>query len=178
MKRSRAVTLAAGLATLAMLSAGGPATADGNQRNSLKARLKAFEEVPAISSTGRGTLRLKIVDETSIEFKLTYEALEGTITTASHIHLGQMSVNGGVSVFLCGGGGRPPCTPTSGSFSGTITMADVIGPTGQGIAPGEFAELLRALRAGKTYVNVHTDKHPGGEIRGQIGPQDDDDNDN
>jgi CHRD domain len=170
MKRFGIVALAA----LALLSAASSTTADGNRRNSLKARLKAFEEVPAISSTGRGELRLKIEDESSIEFELTYEALEGTTTTASHIHLGQMSVNGGVSVFLCGGGGRPPCTPTSGSFSGTITAADVIGPTGQGLAPGEFAELLRALRAGKTYVNVHTDKHPGGEIRGQIQGNDDD----
>jgi len=178
MKRSRVVALAAGLATLAVLSVAGTAAADGNRRNSLKARLKAFEEVPAISSTGRGELRLKIVDESSIEFDLTYQDLEGVTTTASHIHLGQTSVNGGVSVFLCGGGGRPACTPDSGTFSGTITAADVIGPAGQGIAAGEFAELLRALRAGKTYVNVHTDKHPGGEIRGQIGPQDDDDNDN
>jgi hypothetical protein len=99
------------------------------------------------------------------------------VTTASHIHLGQKDVNGGVSVFFCGGGGRPACTPTSGSFTGTITAADVIGPAGQGIAPGEFAELLAALRAGETYVNVHTNKHPGGEIRGQIKRSGDDDDD-
>ncbi len=35
--------------------------------------------------------------------------------------------------------------------------------------PGEFDELVSALRAGATYVNVHTDGRPGGEIRGQIG---------
>jgi hypothetical protein len=49
----------------------------------------------------------------------------------------------------------------------------VIGPTGQGIAPGEFAELVRAIRAGATYANVHTDKHPTGEIRGHIQTDDD-----
>jgi hypothetical protein len=43
-----------------------------------------------------------------------------------------------------------------------------VGPTGQGIAAGEFAELVRAIKAGRTYVNVHTTKYPGGEIRGQI----------
>jgi hypothetical protein len=32
----------------------------------------------------------------------------------------------------------------------------------------EFDELLRAMRAGRTYVNVHSDKHPGGEIRGKL----------
>jgi hypothetical protein len=44
----------------------------------------------------------------------------------------------------------------------------VIGPAGQGIAAGEFEEILRAMRSGVTYVNDHTDKHPGGEIRGLI----------
>jgi len=159
-----------------MLAVASSARADGDHgRNSLRAKLKGFEEVPANSTTGTGRLRLKIVDDSSIEFALTYDDLEGTVTTASHIHLGQKDVNGGVSVFFCGGGGRPPCTPTSGSFSGTVTAADVIGPVAQGISAGEFAELLTALRAGKTYVNVHTNKHPGGEIRGQIRRGGDDD---
>ena len=169
MKRSVFAALAVGVASLGMLAVASSARADRDHgRDSLRAKLKGFDEVPANSTTGTGELRLKIIDDSSIEFTLTYEDLEGTITTASHIHLGQKDVNGGVSVFFCGGGGRPACTPTSGSFTGTITAADVIGPTGQGIAAGEFAELLTALRAGKTYVNVHTNKHPGGEIRGQI----------
>jgi hypothetical protein len=36
------------------------------------------------------------------------------------------------------------------------------------IEPGEFAEALQALRSGVAYANVHTNKHPGGEIRGQV----------
>lgn len=131
-----------------------------------KAELSGDEEVPAVSSTGSGILLLK-VDDSSIDYILSYADLEGTTTAAAHIHLGQFSVNGGVSVFLCSGS-RPPCTPGDGTFSGTIMPTDVIGPAGQGIASGEFDELLRAIRAGLTYVNVHTDKHPGGEIRGQI----------
>ena len=46
--------------------------------------------------------------------------------------------------------------------------ADVVGPAVQGIALGEFGELLRAMRKGVTYANVHSDKHPSGEIRGNI----------
>jgi hypothetical protein len=134
-----------------------------------KASLDGYQEVPAVSSTGTGTLDLRIDDDArTIDFELTYENLEGATTTASHIHLGQPGVNGGVSAFFCGGGGKPACTPRSGSFSGVITPADVIGPTGQGIAAGEFEELVRAIRARVTYVNVHTDKHPGGEIRGHV----------
>jgi len=40
-----------------------------------------------------------------------------------------------------------------------------------GIAAGEFAELLRAIRTGNSYVNVHNDKHPGGVIRAQLNAQ-------
>jgi hypothetical protein len=146
------------------------ADSDDRGGNSFFTRLEGFQEVPAISSTGSGELRLRIGEDT-IEYVLTYQDLEGTTTTASHVHLGQKSVNGGVMFFLCGGGGRPACTATSGTFTGTVTATDIIGPTAQGLAPMEFAEAVRAIRAGEGYVNVHTDKHPGGEIRGQIGNQ-------
>ena len=89
-------------------------------------------------------------------------------TTASHIHFGQRGVAGGVSAFLCGGGDKPPCTPTQGDFEGDIDAADVIGPSGQGIAAGEMDELLRAMRRGYTYVNVHSTLNPAGLIRGQV----------
>ena len=53
-------------------------------------------------------------------------------------------------------------------MTGTLRPADVIGPASEGIAPGEFGELVRAIRAGATYANVHTEKYPGGEIRAQL----------
>jgi hypothetical protein len=79
-------------------------------------------------------------------------------------------VNGGISAFLCGGGGKPACPTTTGTVTGTIVAADVIGPTDKGIQVGEFAELLRAMRNGATYVNVHSQAWPSGEIRGNIRP--------
>jgi hypothetical protein len=164
----------AGLAVTSLFYVGSGVWAD-DDRDQFKARLRGFNEVPAISSTGTGQFRARIIGENSIEFELTYQNLEGTTTTAAHVHLGNKSDAGGVSYFLCGGGGRPACTPTSGAFTGTVIAADVIGPTGQGIAPGEFAEVLKAMRAGVTYANVHTNKHPTGEIRGQLrGNRDDD----
>ena len=143
----------------------------------LRARLQGFQEVPAVSSTGRGDFRARINrDETQVDWELSYAALEGNVLQA-HIHFGQRDVNGGISVFLCTNLANVPagtmvqaCPPPPATISGTYTSTDVIGPTGQGIAPGELAELIRAIRAGKTYANVHTDKHTGGEMRGQIGP--------
>jgi hypothetical protein len=156
-----------GLLTTSLMIVTAPSSSASN--DSHKADLTGYEEVPAVSSTGTGRFRIKI-DENSqrIDYDLSYENLEGTTTTASHIHLGQRSVNGGVAAWICGGGGKPACTNTAGEFSGFWTPVDVVGPAGQGLAPGEFAELVRAIRAGMVYVNVHTNKHPGGEIRGQV----------
>jgi CHRD domain len=53
--------------------------------------------------------------------------------------------------------------------TGVIDAADVSGPADQGIAAGELTEVIRALRAGAVYANVHTEKYRSGEIRGQVG---------
>lgn len=136
--------------------------------------LHGFQEVPAISTSARGAFVADIKGD-SIRYELRYDALQGEVRQA-HIHLGQRDVNGGVSVFLCQTatnpdptGLAPTCSPPPARVSGTLTAANVIGPASQGIAAGEFAELLRAIRAGKAYVNVHSDTFPGGEVRGQVG---------
>jgi CHRD domain len=165
--------VAAGVIAIA-LAAGGVAVAgaDGDDGD-FDARLKGYEEVPAVSTVARGKFEAEIDRSAQlIEYELSYQDLEANALFA-HIHLGQRTANGGVSVFLCGGGDKPPCPPTAGTVEGTIDPADVIGPANQGIAPGEFDELVRAIRAGVTYANVHSSKFPGGEIRGQIEGDDD-----
>jgi hypothetical protein len=52
--------------------------------------------------------------------------------------------------------------------TGTLVAADVVGPSAQGVAAGEFAEFVKALRKRAAYVNVHTDLYPSGEIRGNV----------
>ena len=155
-------------AVVAVLCVGGLAWADDDGgRKSFKADLDGYQEFPAVFSTGTGEFEARIVGNT-IEYELSYENLEGATTTQAHVHFGKRSDSGGVSFFLCGGGDKPPCPPDSGTVTGVVDPTDIIGPTNQGIAPGEFEEIVRAMRDGVTYANVHTDKHPGGEIRGQI----------
>ena len=135
--------------------------------------LRSFDEVPSISSPARGLFRAFVNRHTgTIAYRLSYENLQGTVLQA-HLHFGQRGVNGGVSVFLCQTMANPdptglaPTCPQSGSVSGQLQSANVIGPSTQGIAAGEFEELLAAIRAGAVYVNVHSTAWPGGEIRGQ-----------
>jgi hypothetical protein len=166
MREFRIAALVVVVAMLGFLNVSRQAVAYDRDK-SIKANLSGYEEVPTLSSPGSGQLRGHISgDDSSIAYELSYQDLEGT-PLAAHIHLGARGTNGGVAAFLCGGGGKPPCPP-AGSVSGTIVAADVIGPAGQGIAPGEFEEFLKAIRAGATYANVHTSLRPGGEIRGQI----------
>jgi hypothetical protein len=157
-----------GAVALAIGSVGSSALAQQGNR-AFRAQLGGFQEVPAVSTTGSGQFFARLsADGMTLAYSLSYDALEGSTTTGAHIHLAQPNVNGGVAAFLCGGGSAPPCPPVGGTVEGMISAADVVGPAAQGIAAGEFAELLRAMSAGMTYVNVHTDKHAGGEIRGQV----------
>jgi hypothetical protein len=160
---------------LAVLSAGllvtSLAGASGGGKKNVKANLTGFQEVPAVSSFGSGKFRATIDDDAqTITYELSYGGLNST-AMAAHIHLGQRGANGGVIAFLCGGGDKPACPAGTGgteTVSGVIDAADVIGPAGQGIAAGEFDEVVRAIRARVVYANVHTMTQPGGEIRGQV----------
>ncbi|MBA2295972.1 MAG: CHRD domain-containing protein [Actinobacteria bacterium] len=131
------------------------------------ARLVGYNETPSISTTARGTFEARVADG-KITFRLRYEGLEGGNATQAHLHLGQRHTAGGISAFLCGGSVKPACPAGSATIEGTIVPSDVIGPGGQGIAPGQFDELVAAIRAGAVYANVHTPTYPAGEVRGQL----------
>lgn len=179
--RKHVIILAAAVAVIAMPVQSIASDHGRRLPTHFEATLVGFQENPSISTTGAGHVDLRIDDESqTIDFTLTYDDLEGVGTTPfvtngvvlfSHIHVGARGVNGGVSVYFCGGGGKPACPTPSGTVSGTITPADIVGPAAQGINPGEptaFEELVRAIRAGFAYANVHSTRWTGGEIRGQL----------
>ena len=160
--------LVAILALLAIVSYA-VASNDGGKTHFKSDILTGYQEVVGpgpISTVGTGMFEADL-DGTTLSYTLTYSGLEGGAVTQAHIHFAQRGVGGSVIAFLCGGP-KPAC-PASGTVTGTITPADILGgTTAQGIEAGAFDEAVRALRAGVVYANVHTTRWPMGEIRGQV----------
>lgn len=158
----------------------------------LHAKLTGYQEVPAVSTAGSGEFTAQVSqDDKFIDYEMTFGGLQASITQ-SHIHVAQRSVNGSIVIWLCQTpAGTPPFTdpthlsptcPQSGTVTGTITSANVIAGsmTPQQLTAGDLADVIKAIRAGVAYANVHTSVSPGGEIRGQIRAlhRDGDDDDN
>lgn len=177
--RSRLFSVAVLVGTMvAATVAGSAALADGDSvlsgGSSIRVSLTGYEETPvALSTTGEGSFRMSInTRDDTITYRLSYSALEGTVLQA-HVHFGATAQTGGISFFLCtnlgnGPAGTQACPAAPATVTGTITPAEIIGPTGQGITAGQFDEVVAAFRAGATYVNVHSSLYPGGEIRAQL----------
>jgi CHRD domain len=173
--RLRRIQLVAAVAVVSIAAVVATTAVAGGGRE-ISEELEGFQEVPAVSTAAEGKFKAKVRGD-EIRWELRYEDLEGDVTQA-HIHFGQRSVNGGISVWLCGNPDppnnvNPPpgtqlCPPDPARIRGTTTEDEVVGPSGQGIAATEFDELLEAIRAGVTYANVHSTMFRGGEIRGQL----------
>ena len=110
--------------------------------------------------------------QTKIEFELEIEdAVDILAAAGAHIHCAPAGLNGPVVVFLAGA--------VPGGFDGeveieaTVTDANIINPA----CGSTIAELVQSMIGGQTYVNVHSAAHPGGEVRGQIMAEDNDDDD-
>lgn len=160
---------------------------------SIHAQCDGYQVVSSQSSTGTAIFRAKVdrVNKT-IAYELNYKNLEGDIIQ-SHIHFSRPGSNGGIVLFLCTNAGNTPASATpaplcpgarEGTVTGTLQASDVVylpfgnqfppPPTGtQGISPGDFDDVVRAIDAGATYVVVHTKAQPAGELRGQIPGRDD-----
>jgi CHRD domain len=159
-------------AAVVVVAAGVGFRAFADQRDrgvSLRAELRGLNEVPPTTSRGSASLRATLdEDGQTITFSIDFRDLTANPTVA-HIHFGPTKVNGGVMVFFCGGGGQDACpAATTGTITGTITAASVVGPTGQGVTAGDFADVARAIRTGNSYANIHNATFPGGEVRGRL----------
>ncbi len=107
------------------------------------ADMVASEETPPVDSKGKGTADFTVdTDTKKISWVVKSEGLTGDVT-AAHIH-GPAAV----------GEKAPP----------EIDMSKAIMEGNADITDAQLADI----KAGKTYVNLHTAKFPDGEIRGQL----------
>ncbi|WP_372638352.1 CHRD domain-containing protein [Fodinibius sp.] len=150
-------------AELQKIEGSGASWAGPIQRN-FRTHLKGENEVPAVETDAQGQAIFK-VEGSSIQYKLIVANIEDV--RMAHIHHAPAGENGGVVAWLYPS--APPPQLIEGPFQGilaegTITADDLVGSL-----EGESLDaLLDEIKAGNTYVNVHTVEHGGGEIRGQI----------
>jgi len=146
MRRILAIALAA-FAAVAV-----PAIGAGSK---FTATLNGKSETPKSNSKATGSATVTISGKT-IKYTLSAKGLTGP-AQAAHIHFGKPGKAGPVIFPIC----LKPCKLPK---SGTLTAKNFTK------APGvtSFAAALKAIKAGNTYVNIHTKKHPAGEIRGQL----------
>jgi hypothetical protein len=107
----------------------------------LRAKLRGFEETPAISTTGTGRFLAELSgDGQSLSFELTYADLQGDAggaVTGAHVHLGQKGVAGGIAIHLCGGGGgTDPCPAPPATLTGTSRRTTSWAPPARASPPG------------------------------------------
>jgi hypothetical protein len=150
--------LAAAFAALLVAGLAGGATSARTFK--LSARLTVGQERPVPPDSvqrARGTFTGTLVGR-RLTWKLTYTRLSGK-AKAAHIHLGAPDTIGPIIVTLCTSRCIPPVDTTC-----------PCSVTGKGIVTDPFPDVktLNAIRAGRTYVNIHTAKNPRGEIRGKI----------
>jgi hypothetical protein len=152
-----------------------------NPFNTIETKLSGDEEAPTVRITGaHGSANVRLAkDGQSIDFVLEVNDIRNV--TMAHIHMQAKGVAGPIVVWffpsvtstapLPGGGGEHEGLLAKGTF----TAADLRGP----LAGHPLSDLIAAIVAGNTYVNVHTDDgvappntgpgdFPGGEIRGQL----------
>lgn len=107
-------------------------------------KLTGGNEVPPVQTSATGTGTVTVGDDCSVKAKIT---VSGMKATAAHIHMGAAGANGKVIV------------PFVKEGEDTFVAPEGAKLDAQGCAD---------YKAGKTYVNVHSDAHKAGEIRAQL----------
>ena len=125
------------------------------------ANLEGSQQVPPVKTSASGQASFQYHEnKMQISYRLNIKSIQRFFV--AHIHLGRRGTNGPIIAPLYSG--SPSISITQGQIMGSIGQSDLTGPLeGQSVA-----DLAEQMTAGNTYVNVHTEQNPDGEIRGQI----------
>ena len=132
------------------------------EKGSFKATLSGGEAVPKVKTLAKGEAEFKLSkDGKEFTYKLTVKDIENV--TAAHIHLGKKGIEGPPVAGLFAGPKK------EGKFSGVLAEGVITEKELLGSVSGKpLKELVKLIKSGDAYVNVHTDGYPVGELRGQI----------
>lgn len=109
-------------------------------------KLSGDQEVPPVTTSGSGSGTITVGDDGAVSGSVTTTGVPGTM---AHIHEGAPGKNGGVAVPLEKKGDNGWAVPAGAKLSDA---------------------QMKAFKEGNLYVNVHTEKNKGGEVRGQLKP--------
>ena len=122
--------------------------------------LTGMEEVPPVNTNSTGIALFELLNN-QIDFKVNVTNLDNI--KSAHIHLGEFGQNGEIIVSLLKSL-SPLDLPNGTLVEGQVTSSDLVGP----LKGKTINELIQLFNNTKTYVNIHTEQYPNGEIRGQI----------
>jgi hypothetical protein len=149
------IALAAALASLVIT-----ATQSYAQNEKYRAKLDGNNEVPALNTTSEGVINFKTKND-MLTWKMNVTGTNDA--TGVNIHKGKAGENGGVVVDLMKVS-KHSDNPKGMTMRGNVTDSSLTGS----MAGQTIADLKTAMANGDTYVNLKTQDHPDGEIRGQI----------
>jgi hypothetical protein len=116
---------------------------------SFKVPLSGGQEVPPAFPAGAGLADLTYDPSTRVlTWSVAYSGLSGPATMAHFHGPAQPGKNAPVLIWLVKEG-----SPTESPINGQATLT---------------ADQARQFAAGEWYINIHTQAHPDGEIRGQV----------
>ena len=159
-----AVLTAAALGTLVLPGLAGSVTADDDHGGpQFEAQLRGSEEVPPVDTNTRGKADFEFNrGKTKLHFDLS--VANGLRVTQAHIHCGPEGQNGPIVLFLAGFHDKG--WDVDGNWIGDATATDA--NITNNACGSTLADLEQAMADGRTYANIHTVAHQGGEARGQI----------
>jgi len=163
---SKRVPLLTTVLALVLLVAVGTAAADALN---FRAHLSGKYAIPAVVDTqAQGQAILNYNDDGTISYKLIVANIQNT--RMAHIHLKPASGTGNGPVLVWLYPATPPMNPIPGRYDGVLAEGTITSDSLQysGVDDLTMDQLKDYIEMGKTYVNVHTDQFPAGEIHGPV----------
>jgi hypothetical protein len=130
------------------------------------AQLVGTNEVPSVTTTATGTMTLTQEDSVNLLFEITAAGIDSI--TMAHIHAGAAGSNGPIITWFFPTEASTAAGPGTRAGINGVVRVGRINRANRYVAPYTLDSLLARLRAGTAYINIHTRRNPGGEIRGQL----------